>query len=757
MKDLQEKLLATFQVEHREHVEQIRSLLALMANTTPLREPAGPELEEIFRRAHSLKGAARAVDLRPVEQLAHRLETLFSRVRQGACAFDAQVERVTQQVLDATEDCMALREGAPQAESIGAAMRAIGGILGIDDSPPGPAATASAIPSAPVQSFQPLETLRVSADSFDGLFRTAGGITGEIGRQDVVARDLAGLTRNIARVERSSAEAARAALLCKRRAGPAADSGLSALLVSIGVMERETRAVGRYARSATLAHRRARWSLGQLGRQLQSDVRQARMAPAENLLDGYRRMMRDLARGEGKEIRFQTFCASVQADRRVLDALKDPIMHLLRNAVSHGIESAAVRLQKGKKPEGVVTLRIDADGQRLIVTVEDDGGGVDLFRVAEIVAREGLATRETTEDKNRELTRVLFRAGFTTAATVTSLSGRGMGLSVVDETVRRLHGEVDVEPRPGKGARVTLAVPLSIASHRLIVVRCGTGVFALPMPGIESVRRMAGALVSLAVGPSGRRPVVVIDGETVPLAGIAELLGTELAGHPAIQPPTQRPAQPPTKTARQRHVLVLRSGGNRIAVAVDEILREADAAVQDLAWAGGGAGLISSAAVLDDGAIALVLNPVELVRRALDSRPRPEAFEEWEQPAAAAPLSSILVVDDSMTTRALEKSILEAHGYKVRVAVDGVEALARLREEAADLVISDIEMPRLDGFALIETMKRDPALERIPVIVVSSVERREDRERGLAAGADAYIVKRGFDQEELLGVIRQIV
>jgi two-component system chemotaxis sensor kinase CheA len=192
---------------------------------------------------------------------------------------------------------------------------------------------------------------------------------------------------------------------------------------------------------------------------------------------------------------------------------------------------------------------------------------------------------------------------------------------------------------------------------------------------------------------------------------------------------------------------------------VDAVLREAEAMIQDLAPAAGCAGRISSGVVLDDGTIAFVVNPMELIQSATQSRAQLHAlsFAKPSEPAPDPAPPTILVVDDSMTTRTLEKSILEAHGYQVRVAVDGVEALGRLRQEKADLVIADIEMPRLNGFGLIEAMKKDPELDRIPVIIVSSVERREDQERGLALGADAYIVKRKFDQEDLLAAIRQIL
>jgi two-component system chemotaxis sensor kinase CheA len=206
-------------------------------------------------------------------------------------------------------------------------------------------------------------------------------------------------------------------------------------------------------------------------------------------------------------------------------------------------------------------------------------------------------------------------------------------------------------------------------------------------------------------------------------------------------------------------VVILRSGGHRIALAVDTVLREIDAVIQDLGPAAGCGGRISSGVVLDGGAIAFVVNPMELIESAVQSRSQLQAlsFAKPTAPVAEPTPAAILVVDDSMTTRALEKSILEAHGYRVRVAVDGAEALVSLRQEKADLVIADIEMPRLNGFGLIEAMKQDRALRDIPVIIVSSVEHREDQERGLALGADAYIVKRKFDQEELLGAIHQIL
>jgi two-component system chemotaxis sensor kinase CheA len=735
LKDIQQKLLATFQIEHRDHVEQIRSLLTMIQNTGA--QPAGPELEEVFRRAHSLKGAARAVDLHSIEGLAHRLESLFSRVRQGQCALDKDVTSVVQQVLDASEDCIAaLAENRP-AETVPAALRAIEQILGIES-----AISAELPPEtpAPGSGFQPLDTVRITAQNFDGLFRTAGGLVTESQCQSQVTEELDRLVRSLAFVEKEAERVRRFATnVLSHLAASRENSRLTSLLDS---QERQLRSISREARAARRLHHRSSWNMRQLGKQLQRDVWQARMVPAESLLEGYRKMMRDLARDEGKEIEFRATSAGVRADRRVLEALKDPIMHLLRNAVSHGIESLPERSRKGKSRSGLVTLGVDANGQRLTVTIQDDGRGVDLARVAEVAVRDGILSESDAARRSpQELTRILFRPGFSTSAAVTSLSGRGMGLSVVYEAIRRLQGDLDLRPVPSGGTLISLSVPLSIATHRLVVANCGNQVFAIPILGIERLQRVKLSSIETVEG----KPVVVLNGQPVPLASIHGLLGLEHSSNRTDPDALQ--------------IVILRSGSHRVALAVDSVVRETDAVIQDLGPAAGCSGRISSGVVLDNGTIAFVVNPMELIESAVQPRSQMQSLSFAKAPEALPePMpSSILVVDDSMTTRALEKSILEAHGYQVRVAVDGVEALTRLRQEPADLVIADIEMPRLNGFGLIEAMKQDRKLKTIPVIIVSSVERREDQERGLALGADAYIVKRKFDQEELLTAIRQIL
>jgi two-component system chemotaxis sensor kinase CheA len=405
--------------------------------------------------------------------------------------------------------------------------------------------------------------------------------------------------------------------------------------------------------------------------------------------------------------------------------------------VSHGIEFPQERIAKGKPAEGLVTLRIDGDGQRLKITVEDDGRGMDTAKIIDVaVQRKILSQADAARCSQRDVARILFSPGFSTSGTVTNLSGRGMGLSVVYEAVRRLLGEVDLEPRTGGGMSLQLSVPVSISTHRLLLVSCSGRPFAIPVYWIERLQRVR----LKEVGTLEGRPVITSAGEPVPLLMLRHLLNLQ-----QVQGDSSSDLVP---------VVIVRSKGERTAIAVDSFLRHSEAVIQDLGPSAPRDGKISGGILLEDGSVALVLDPVNLLDASGLAEP-PELLERSEPAQKQAP--SILVVDDSITTRTLEKSILEMHGYRVRIAVDGVEALAQLRTQKADLVISDVQMPRMDGFELLEAIKNDRNLTQIPVIIVTSLERREDQERGLRLGADAYIVKRKFDQGELLATIRQIL
>ena len=746
MKDLRQKLLATFQVEHQEHVQGIRATLASCEATGVA--PAAPELDDIFRRAHSLKGAARAVDLRAIETLAHRLETLLSRVREGAMALDARAMAVTNEVLNASEDWLAAMAAGRGPVEPSAAIDAVEQLLGLPRSAqaraagPQPAASSrepAAAPAAPPAAapLEVIETVRLNAESLDRIGSSAGELLTESLRQKDIAERLARVSRQL---EEMAAERARA-----RRAGPRAfhvlDSSpeLAAAGRYLNYVDHQLHLLARDIDAAGHAHTKNVWTLRSLATELQRDVRQARMVPVENVFDGFRKMVRDLSRDEGKPCDLHATGWHVEADRVVLQMLKDPVMHILRNAVSHGLESEADRVRAGKPPIGRIDLSIRAEGNRLHIVVEDDGRGVDVERVSEIAIRKGLATEaELAARSTTDVMQLVLLPGFSTSRAVTDLSGRGMGMSVVADAISRLQGRVNIEPGARGGTRVSLSAPLSVSSHRLLLVKSQGQTLAVPAHGIERLHRAP--VSDLETVES--RPIIRIDRMPVPVVGLGQLIKADSAAVAVNQ--------------NTLCLMVLMSGSHRLAVAVDELLSERDAIVKDLPALANTNPAIAGGILLEDGSVCLVLNPVALVERARQTADA-LVFASDASPGDARPSARILVVDDSMTTRTLEKSVLEAHGYDVAIAVDGMDALTYLRTESVGLVISDLQMPRLDGFGLLEAMKTDARLSRIPVIIVSSVENPDEQARGLALGADAYIVKRKFEQRELLATIRQIL
>ena len=380
-------------------------------------------------------------------------------------------------------------------------------------------------------------------------------------------------------------------------------------------------------------------------------------------------------------------------------------------------------------------MRVDAAGQQLTIAIEDDGRGVDFARVAETAVREGvLSEAEAAQSSAHELTRILFRPGFSTAGSVTDLSGRGMGLSVVYEAVRRLHGEVEVLPREGAGTIVRFSVPLSISTHRVLLLGCGAQRFAIPVSGVEQLHRIK--LKSVVTVEGGA--AVMLDGQPVPLFTLSQLLGLD-EGQPGQE---------------SLPVMVLGSKGRRTARRGGRV-----------SW-GDRRSYPRSGSCDAPERKNLGWNPARRWNDRPGAQPggsssipseRVRAYAFAARRASRQPLTrSILVADDSLTTRTLEKSILEAYGYRVRVAVDGMEALAQLRAEKADLLITDVQMPRMDGFGLLEADKTRSSFEWIPVIIVTSLEHRDDQERGYGFGRRCVHCEAKFDQGELLATIRQI-
>ncbi len=756
---IRERLLAAFQVEYREHLEAIRKLVDDLVRRT---EGSGiAQLDETFRRAHSLKGAARAVDLQPVEQLAHRLETLFARVRGGQTRLDKELSVVIAHVLDVVEDWVTAFVGGQTPPDTAETVALLESWLEGERPPPPMVAPVSApapvpvaieipaellaaipapeppcLPEPPKSPVQAEETVRVRAEHLDRLLRSSNELMTETMNQRNVTDGLLDIDRRLSEMDKQWRRLRKLAATALRDLG---DGDRAAAVERHGeALDQQLRAVSRQARLSRRLQQRTGWTLRQLATDLQQEVRDARMVPAESVFAGFRKMVRDIARESGKQVEVQVGGLEVEADRMVLQGLKDPVMHLLRNALAHGVEAPAERLAAGKPASALVALGFAVSDGRLVMSVEDDGRGLNYDGIRAKAVELGLFTPEEAAELSRQtLVDLIFDPGFSTNRAVDDLSGRGMGLSVVREAATMMNGTVEVLPRDPFGTRFRLSVPLSVSTQRLFLVGCHGHTYAVPTEGIDRLHRVPAEAVRTVEGKS----VVYLGDQQVPLLSLAHLLAL---GETAVK--VSRNVVP---------LLVLKNGDRRVGVAVDEFLSIREALVKDIGVPAAMGTMVAGGMLLEDGGVALVLNPFEIVETFRKSGSI-RVLTTVEKPAERR-VPVILVVDDSLTTRTLEKSILEAHGYVVRLAVDGIEALSKLRAEHVDLVISDIQMPRLDGFGLLQAIKNDQALKAVPVILVTSLEAREDRERGLALGADAYVVKRKFDQKELLETIGQIL
>ena len=442
-----------------------------------------------------------------------------------------------------------------------------------------------------------------------------------------------------------------------------------------------------------------------------------RTLPLEVITAGLPRVVRDLARAAGKEVEFRVSGADTELDRVILESLSEPLTHLLRNAVVHGIEPPAERVQAGKPPQGRLELRAEPRGSLVEIAVADDGRGVSP------------AVLEEAENGS-SLAEVLARPGFSTAAEVTELAGRGVGLDAVKAYANSLGGGLEVRSEPGQGMEVSLLLPVALALAEVLVFERGGGVYGVALAAVEEVVTVTGTTTLQG------QEALQVRGRSLPVTDLAALLGA------AAQPlPDRSPG------------IVITSGGRRAVVTCDRLLGAEEVVIKPLGPLLADVPGYLGASILGDGRIALLVEPATLTggnRRAHGSAAAPAA----EPPTAP----KVLVVEDSFTVRELQRSILEAAGYPVATARDGREALQVIDRDAdIALVVTDLEMPRLDGLELTRAIRASNTRSSLPVVIVTSHGTDDDRRRGIEAGADAYMVKRSFDQQGLLATVEQLV
>ncbi|HEX8822055.1 MAG TPA: response regulator [Archangium sp.] len=700
-------LMATFLEELEGHVAALnRDLLALEKAPSPAR--LEDLMTSLLRTVHSVKGASRAVSEGIIELACHRLEEVLLAVHRGGRTSPELMELcfATADALDDAGRRLAQKQdlkGSPLDELLPRLEEAARAPVAL----PRPASPARAPvpepPAPPVEAPAPgAEGLpvRVSAQKLDALLARSGELR-------------VGGLRLEGRVEMMETAREELHQLRLRLRGP--DELVARRL------ETRLAQLGR----ALAADRR---TLLQATSGLDEEVRRARTLPFAEACAGLERNARDLARAAGKQVRLEIHGGTLELDRSLLQGLREPLLHLVRNAVAHGLETPEERREAGKPEEGRMALSARLLGGRVQVVVEDDGRGLDLRSIRERARARGLPVLNDAGDA-----RLIFHSGLSTAEAVTAVSGRGVGLDVVRSQVEAMRGSVDVAFQPGQGTRFTLDVPLTLSTLRVLLVTAGGHTFAVAGESVERLLRLGPEDVRVVEG----RQMWSTPQALVPLATLTAVLGL------------------PEGTPRQRPgAMVLASGEVRAVLVVDEVVAEQEVLIRGLGPRIRRAGHVSGMAVLPDGRMAALLNPSALVRAA---EGRTALAGLFPAPVEKKARRRILLADDSMTTRTLERSILESAGYDVLACVDGREAWERLQAEGADAVVSDVEMPRMDGFSLTEAVRGSPRFGRLPVVLVTARARPEDKARGLQVGASAYLVKSAFDQTHLLETLRQLL
>lgn len=702
------RLLASFRAEAAELLEALRTALD-GGGSGGIDSPA---TDRALRAAHTLKGAARVVKMNEVSELTHSLEDALRAL--GASPSDPTLLEAARQTLHAIE-CAASDLTPPAGAGGGTAPSSV------------PSAPPSAATKPPVDGeFFRVERARLKTieDTFSELLVALP----QIGALAEEAGSLAAEVETLAREEESLRHGLGALLY---RAPENREFARAASYVNF--VSRQIRSLQRIASRLSARARRADDAVGRRVESLDDNLHSLQVTPAGDVLDGLADMAAEIGGELARPVQFETSGFDIEMDRPTLQRLRVALVHIIRNAIGHGIESAAERAASGKPPRGRIRVELAFHGGRYAVEVSDDGRGLPTREIRRIAAQSGLINEsEAARMPDDQINRLIFHPHLSTAHQVTRLSGRGMGLSSVEEAVAALNGSLEVETAAGKGTTFRLFLPAGRSGSSALLVEASGRTFGLPARFVEKVAQVAASDI-LTV--SGRSHWASLDGP-VPVYGLAELLG--LADG---IPPEGR-----------FHAVVVHRESGRELLTVDRLVGLRQVVLRELPPAAAAAGLYSGCIPLEDGTSGLLLDMPAVLARA-SSAPGLRVRVESAPAAPQMRLPAILVVDDSYTSRTLEAGVIESMGYRVFQAADGLDGLRILRNEAVDIILCDIEMPRMDGFGMLAAVKSNERLRDIPFILISSIEDPSIIEKGLSLGADSYIVKRHFEQDALRDTI----
>lgn len=812
---IRDQIISSFRAELSEHLQTMNSGLLAVEQGTVSGEERTETLHTIFRAAHSLKGAARAVGVTIIEQMAHTLESALDALQKNtlqpsaalftACYKTLDAIEIVQQTYEngettppikATQAILELQqvfsagqpahpadgpaEENPDAEDpprangrnkkgkkTSAAERmkgALQDVMNVKDEPEALSASAPVESETKKNDAPPVPERRSPASDSEVLRTRADDgetVRVKVGRLDTLMDHLNELLivkiRTQQRLEQITNVKTGIANLEKewQFVRSAYAHRIHTQSTELEKTSKDEKKILNYTMVSQEQVHNSNHELNIVARELASDISQMtlaideleqevkslRMLPLSTITAAFPRMVRDLANEHNKEIIFQVKGADTELDKHVMEQIKDPLIHLLRNAIDHGIESPAQRVAAGKISAGLITLSAEQVGKDIIIKVSDDGMGLDMDALRKSVTRLGV---DTSQLDDAELQQYIFEPGITTNRDVTNTSGRGMGLDIVQTNLEDLHGTCEMASSREAGTTFTLTIPLRLTGSRGLMVKSSGQLFALPINAVEYIRSIRKNDVALLEG----HDVIYHNQQPIALLWLCDVLDL--------------PRTISFSGNTELSVIILKNSDRRIAFIVDELAGEQEIVVKGLGDQLIRIAGLAGATILGTGEVVLILNPKDLMAMAIKggytSAMKLPAMDNKTSLRENRPMHRILVVDDSITTRTLEKNILEAAGYNVELATDGQEALNMVSAGSQpDLIISDVSMPRVGGLELTRRMKSNSQTAQIPIILVSSMDSTDDKMQGMEAGADAYISKGGFDQGNLLETIEKII
>jgi two-component system chemotaxis sensor kinase CheA len=744
-------LRATFKVEAMDHVESIANGLMALEKTTAAEETQGL-IETVFRSAHSLKGAARAVNFTAIESVCQALEDVFAAWKRRESTPSVTTFDAVHRALDAISELVDHPEQKSD-QALASHVRALRSINSqraavIEPEQRGVAdevlLNAGPVVPADIDKTVVPETVRIGVTKLDARLLEAEEMLAAKLVTGQRESELRALLESMTDWRKAWAKVQPAIRVLRQStrvpvSAPASSSELGELIEFFDSSHNHFQSLE--SRLATLTRTAAQDSLfvGKLVDDLLEDSKKLLMLPLSTLSVFMQKLVRDLCRDQGKQAQLSITGENIEIDKRVLEAMKDPLIHIIRNCVDHGLETPEQRQRQGKTPRARITVTVTRlNGDKVELAIADDGNGIDLERLKSAAVKQEVISRaEANRISNEDALALVFRADVSTSPLITQLSGRGLGLAIVREQTEKLGGTVAVESRNQVGTTIRITLPITLRTFRGIMVKAGNQLFVLPTTQVRRVARFKPEDVQTIEG----REALILDRCAVPLihlTAVLELADTDQNGD----------------MQASRLAVVLGITDEQIAFVIDALLGEQELPVKRFGKLLSRVRNVAGATVLGSGQVAPILNVSDLLKSAKKITGRTTVFGSAEP--AGEQTKSILLVEDSITSRMLLKGILESAGYEVKTAVDGLDAFTTLRTEPFDLVVSDVEMPRLNGFDLTARIRADDKLSELPVILVTALETREDRERGVDVGASAYLVKSSFDQSNLLEAVHRL-